>query len=105
MTAPAPQKPQFGWYRSGAGIRSAPQASPRGMSDSAWTITSRIIAGLLLYTGVGWLLSLWLGHQQLLMAVGALVGLGLSYILVFTGLARDARKESDSAGNGRELVK
>jgi F0F1-type ATP synthase assembly protein I len=105
MTAPAPQKPQFGWYRSGAGIRSAPQVSPRGMNDSAWTITSRIIAGLLLYTGVGWLLSLWLGHQQVLMAVGALVGLGLSYTLVFMGLAREARRESASAGDDRGLVK
>ena len=102
MSAPAPQKPEFGWYRSGAGIRSAPQASPRGMNDSAWTITSRIISGLLLYTGVGWLLSLWLGHQQLLMAVGAIVGLGLSYTLVFTGLAREARKESASADAERE---
>jgi F0F1-type ATP synthase assembly protein I len=72
------------------------------MNDSAWTITSRIIAGLLLYTGVGWLLSLWLGHQQVLMAVGALVGLGLSYTLVFTGLAREARKEPVSADAERE---
>ena len=105
MSAPAPQKPEFGWYRSGAGIRSAPQASPRGMPDSAWTITSRIISGLLLYTGVGWLLSLWLGHQQLLMAVGAIVGLGLSYTLVFTGLAREARRESADASNDRGVVK
>ena len=104
MSAPAPQKPEFGWYRSGAGIRSAPQASLRGMNDSAWTITSRIISGLLLYTGVGWLLSLWLGHQQVLMAVGALVGLGLSYTLVFTGLARDARREAASADEDHGFV-
>ena len=105
MSAPAPQRPQFGWYRSGAGIRPNPEASPRGMSDSAWTITSRIIAGLLLYTGLGWVLSLWLGHQQVLMAVGALVGLGLSYTLVFTGLARDARRETASAGEDQGIVK
>jgi ATP synthase protein I len=105
MSAPAPQKPEFGWYRSGAGIRSAPQASPRGMTDSAWTITSRIISGLLLYTGVGWLLSLWLGHQQLLMAVGAIVGLALSYTLVFTGLAREARREAAGASEDRGVVK
>ena len=104
MSAPAPQRPQFGWYRSGAGIRPIPEASPRGMSDSAWTITSRIIAGLLLYTGVGWLLSLWLGHQQVLMAVGALVGLGLSYTLVFTGLARESRREAASADEDHGFV-
>jgi hypothetical protein len=38
------------------------------------------------------LLSLWLGHRELLMAVGALFGLGLSYYLIFTGLAREERQ-------------
>jgi len=59
------------------------------MADTAWTITSRLIAGLILYTAIGWLLSLWLGHQAVLMAVGALFGLGLSYFLIFKGLRKD----------------
>ena len=67
------------------------------MADTAWTITSRIMAGLLLYTFLGWLLSRWIGHEQLLMAVGALLGLGLSYTLVFRGLAREARTDSTNA--------
>lgn len=62
------------------------------MADSAWVITSRLIAGLLLYTALGWLVSRWIGYQELCMAIGALVGLGLSYFLIFRGLAReDAR--------------
>ena len=59
------------------------------MADAAWTITSRLIAGLILYTAIGWLLSLWVGHQAVLMAVGALFGLGLSYFLIFKGLRKD----------------
>ncbi len=59
------------------------------MADAAWTITSRLIAGLILYTAIGWLLSLWVGHQAVLMAIGALFGLGLSYFLIFKGLRKD----------------
>jgi len=59
------------------------------MADSAWTISSRLIAGLILYTAIGWLASLWLGHQAVLMAIGAMFGLGLSYFLIFRGLRKD----------------
>ena len=55
------------------------------------------MAGLLLYTGLGWLASRWLGHQAALMAIGALVGLGLSFVLVISSLkheqAQDASEE------------
>ncbi|MFA7323323.1 MAG: hypothetical protein WC005_03090 [Candidatus Nanopelagicales bacterium] len=50
------------------------------------------MAGLILYTGLGWLLSLWLGHSAELMAVGALVGLGLSFWLTFAQLAKEKNK-------------
>ncbi len=58
------------------------------MADSAWTIVSRLISGLVLYTAVGWLLSLWIGHQAVLMAIGAGFGLLLSYYLIFKSLRR-----------------
>jgi F0F1-type ATP synthase assembly protein I len=56
------------------------------MADPAWTIVSRIAAGLLLYTAVGWLVSQWVGHTAVLMAVGALIGLGLSMYVVIASL-------------------
>ena len=59
------------------------------MADSAWSISSRLIAGLILYTAIGWVLSLWVGHQAVLMAIGALFGLGLSYFLIFRGLGKE----------------
>ena len=59
------------------------------MADSAWSISSRLIAGLILYTAIGWVISLWVGHQAVLMAIGALFGLGLSYFLIFRGLRKE----------------
>lgn len=53
------------------------------------------MAGVLLYAGLGWLLSLWIGHRPLLIAAGMAVGLALSYYLVFSGLARDAKRDKN----------
>ena len=64
----------------------------RRMSNSAWVNSSRLITCLLLYTGLGWLVSRWVGHQALLMAIGAMVGLALSYYLMFASLAHEARE-------------
>lgn len=70
----------------------------RRMSNSAWSNSSRLITGLLLYTGLGWLVSLWVGHRALLMAIGAIVGLALSYYLIFVSLAHDAREDARRQG-------
>lgn len=96
MSAPEQINPWSGWYRSGAQRRTTTMGAvtaddARRMSNSAWANSSRLIAGLILYTGLGWLVSLWVGHRALLMAVGAIVGLGLSYYLMFTSLAHEAR--------------
>ena len=48
-----------------------PEAARRAAGDMGWIIMSHLIAGILLYTFLGWLLSLWLGNAPLLMAVGA----------------------------------
>lgn len=59
------------------------------MADSAWSIFSRLATGLGLYAAVGWLISLWLGHGPELIAVGALVGLGLAFYLIYKDMSRD----------------
>jgi ATP synthase protein I len=58
-----------------------------------------LIAGLLLYTGLGWLVSRWVGHQALLMTIGAMVGLGLGYYLLFTSLAHEQREDDKRQAN------
>lgn len=85
------------WYgarqRSRSTTSSPPRPSP-AMDNAAWTISSRLIAGIVLYAGLGWLISLWWGNRAILIAVGAFVGLGLSYYLIFTGLARENKAAS-----------
>jgi F0F1-type ATP synthase assembly protein I len=98
VTAPQDINPWSGWYRSGARRRTDTMGSvtlddARRMSNSAWVNSSRLISGLLLYTGLGWLVSLWVGHRALLMTVGAFVGLGLSYYLMFTSLEHERRRD------------
>lgn len=61
----------------------AKTASP---TDTAWTITGSLIAGMIVYGGLGWLLSLWLGHQPLFIAGGILFGLAASLYLVLSRL-------------------
>lgn len=93
MSAPEATRPRGGWYRSGARGRTVTMDDARRMSNSAWATSSRLITGLLLYTGLGWLVSLWVGHRALLMAIGAIVGLGLSYYLVFASLKHEERED------------
>ncbi len=95
MSAPGASGTGSGWYRSGARRRTVSMDDSRRMSNSAWVNSSRLMAGLILYTGLGWLVSRWVGHQALLMAIGAMVGLGLSYYLMFTSLAHEAREDEE----------
>jgi hypothetical protein len=61
-----------------------------------------MIAGIVLYAGLGWLISLWWGNRAALIAIGAFVGLGLSYYLIFTGLAREERAAAMTRSSDRE---
>ena len=72
----------------------------RRMSNSAWVNSSRLMSGLILYTGLGWLVSRWVGHQALLMAIGAMVGLALSYYLMFTSLEHERRQDEGRFARG-----
>lgn len=93
MTAPGATRRHAGWYRLGAQRRTVTMDDARRMSNSAWATSSRLITGLLLYTGLGWLVSLWVGHRALLMAIGAMVGLALSYYLVHLSLKHEKRED------------
>lgn len=88
MTQPIGQYRRPGWYRSAAYHRpSFDRLSNASMDYSAWSISARLIAGIGLYAGLGWLISLWVGYRAPLIAIGALVGLALAYTLIFRGLA------------------
>lgn len=66
--------------------------------DTAWNTMSRLIAGMVLYGGIGWLLGLWLGNPRAFAAIGLVVGMALSLYLVHVRLsaASGERQTPDS---------
>lgn len=64
----------------------------------AITVSSYMMSGILVYGGLGWLLSLWLGHQAILIAAGVLLGVALSTFLVMYRI----RQMPDPAKPGRD---
>ncbi len=57
--------------------------------DMGWIIFSHLITGVALYTLLGWLLSLWVGHAPLLMGGGALLGIVLATYIIYRRLHAD----------------
>ena len=51
-------------------------------ANTGWIIMSHLLTGILVYAGLGWLLSLWLGNAPLLIGAGALIGMFLSLYLI-----------------------
>lgn len=56
---------------------------------------SHLMSGIVLYGGIGWLLGQWLGHTSAFVAVGVIVGVFLSMVLVF---ARISHADQSTAG-------
>lgn len=60
------------------GRSDAPEDTPK---DDPWQAFSQIVAGVLLYGGLGWLADRWLDTSYLV-AVGIVIGAGLSLYMV-----------------------
>jgi ATP synthase protein I len=56
------------------------------MSDVAWSMSAKILAGIVLYGGLGWLLDRWFGHKALFLPVGVIAGAALALYLVFVSV-------------------
>jgi len=52
-----------------------------GGSDIVWSILGTLVAGVLAWGGIGWLLDRWLG-TRFLVAVGVLVGAAGAFYLI-----------------------
>ena len=63
-------------YRSRAAARSSAEGGARGIGVG-WTVFSYLIAGMVAYGGIGWLIGRAV-HVALLFPLGMLVGLGIS---------------------------
>ena len=106
VSTPASGHHDAQWYRRVATKASAePDTLPEGRvsDDAAWSAVSLLTAGILLYGGVGWLLSLWFGHRALYIAAGAIFGVVLAMFMLFRRLGRRA-PEPETLRYGRQVV-
>lgn len=86
------------------GNRDAADAKLVSPNETAWMITGRLVAGMILYGGIGWLLSRWLGHEALFIAGGVLFGIAASLYLVLSRLNHETselRKKDQHSSKGR----
>jgi F0F1-type ATP synthase assembly protein I len=87
------------------GDRDAADSKLVSPNETAWMITGRLVAGMIVYGGLGWLLGLWLGHQALFIAGGVLFGIAASLYLVLARLnheTRELEKKIHDPSEGRE---
>ncbi len=71
-------------------------------TDTAWLIIGRLIAGVAIYGGIGWLLGLWLGNETLFAAIGVVFGLAASLLLIYYRLTHESAADVEALeGLGR----
>ena len=61
---------------------SGPEREPSGRgAEMVWSIIGTLVAGVLAWGGIGWLLDRWLGTRYLV-AVGVVVGMAGAFYLI-----------------------
>jgi len=61
---------------------SGPEREPSGRgAEMVWSIIGTLVAGVLAWGGIGWLLDQWLGTRYLV-AVGILLGMAGAFYLI-----------------------
>ena len=58
----------------------------------AWAVTGTLLAGMVAWGGIGYLLDLWLGFRWLLLPIGMVVGMGGGIYLVYIRYGREDRE-------------
>ena len=72
------------------------QTSPLPPRGSGWTVISYLIAGIIAYGGIGWLVSRAV-HSPVIFPVGMLFGLGVSLGLVIYRYGRSSSTQNEHA--------
>lgn len=79
-----------------------PQPSGASGADQGWAVLSYLLAGMLLWGGIGWLLDEWLNIPKHLGAfVGMVLGAGLGLYLIVKRFGQPDNPNNDQ-GEGRE---
>ena len=67
---------------SAGSSRTSSRATGYGSAEVAWSVTSYLLAGMLVWGGVGWLLDRWRGTGPVFLPIGVLVGVAAALYLV-----------------------
>ena len=60
-----------------------PSGSGFGSAEVAWSVTSYLLAGMLVWGGLGWLVDRWRGGGPVFLPIGVLVGVAAALYLVY----------------------
>jgi F0F1-type ATP synthase assembly protein I len=63
--------------------------SRKSTSDDPWAIFGRLVSGILIYGGIGWLVGLWLNKVEMFVAAGSVFGIGLALYMTFKQLSNN----------------
>ncbi len=64
-------------------MANAPRQAREPRDDDAWAVLSRLIGGIVVWGGAGWLVDRWTGHQTLFLPIGIVVGITAALYLVW----------------------
>lgn len=67
-----------------------PRQAHRPQDDDAWAVLSRLIGGIAVWGGVGWLLDRWTGHDALFLPIGIVLGISAALYLVWVNSSRES---------------
>ena len=61
---------------------------------AAWNVTGTLLAGIVVWGGLGYLIDRWVGLEWLFLPIGMLVGVGASIYSVYVRFGRDEHHET-----------
>jgi len=84
--------------RSGSGMSGSDGADSKGSyggEDVAWSALSSLLAGLLLWLGIGWGADALFGTGRVFTSIGVFVGFGLGMYIVYVRYGRGPKTPPD----------
>lgn len=59
----------------------------KSTSDDPWAIFGRLVSGILIYGGLGWLIGSWFNKVEMFVAAGVILGISLALYMTFMQLS------------------
>ena len=56
-------------------------------SDDPWAIFGRLVSGILIYGGLGWLIGSWFNKVEMFVAAGVILGISLALYMTYKQLS------------------